>query len=187
MKKIKKHSEAVVAYKGTVNTALVKSGYIISKKQYHNQGLPNFFNALHNLLINPTDPDIINKIVPTSIALYSFKADAHAQEFGPNTDWKVLLEQGVLERITPYLRVSGRDMNDNEACLQFEISSDTLTAGKGIYLLALFPKAINDLNNAEDSAIAVYRLTGDDGSWEPTRIVASSILYIEWRMSFNNA
>lgn len=184
-----KQTGAAIAYSGSVITTLKQGSKVLNTTHYHNQGLPKLFKELCNVF---TGKSSVHTIMPQSIALYSFKSDAHARA-ALNTDWEALTDDSAqkygLERISPYIPLSDLETDEttDSIKLQFKIASTQITTGKQIYILALFPVVV-DSKAPEKSAIAMYKLLdANKTAWLAQAVITSSTLLVEWQMSFKNA
>jgi len=189
MNKVNKKSEAAIAYSGKVTVNLKRGSRILSTKQYHNQGLPALFRGLRDIFMGR---DALDTTIPHSIALYSFDSEESANRCSSSTSWSDLCKEQLnnhLLRITPYIPLASSEVRDDvdegTLGLQFKVDYSQITSGKKVYILALFPRKITEVSE-DQSAIAVYKLTTADGTWDPQPIKISSTLLIDWQISFMN-
>ena len=188
MNEVNKKSEAAIAYSGKVTINLKRGSRILSTKQYHNQGLPTLFRGLRDLFMGR---DVLDTIIPHSVALYSFDSEEYANGCSSSTPWSELCEElnDHLLRITPYIPLASsevrEDVDEGTLSLQFKVDYSQITSGKKVYMLALFPRKTKEASE-ELSAIAVYKLTATNGTWDPQNVNISSTLLIDWQISFMN-
>lgn len=193
-----KQSIANITYSGKVTLTTKQGNKILRTKTFHNQGLPKLFSGLSALLADGSSERTIIKrassIIPHYIALYGFQTETYARQSPPTTAWDALIERddsnlrkSGLELITSLIQIDKSENDGADLSLYFKIDTAGVAAGKKVYLLALFPRVLDQDSDLENSAIAVYKLTDGNGKWLAEDIITTSTLLIEWQMSFKNA
>lgn len=174
-----------LGYRGKVIIKTKRGGKFYAVHTSHNNGLPNLFIGLCNVLSGKAN---LEQVRPARVAVYSFKS-------GPlpsiNTSWEGLKDQLIAASpLMPLTTEVSYDSSTQTAKSIFQsqipfgyITSDT------VYIVALFPINTNTQNNDYlNEALAFYRIASDI-DWQAVNIDRSSIdssFVVEWQMDFQN-
>ena len=189
--KIKDKCLGNLCYQGQVRTRVVdKTNRVLASYASHNGGTTKFFSGLAALLAGASTD--VRAIRPKFIALYQLAKD----ETDPADTFDKLVNNKALRNVTSLIPLSSAVFNGSQSAdLQLQIPFVNIT-GNSIYMFALFPESIADVNNSTEDvaetrlgeAIAYYKLI-DAGKWSPISIDSSAIqnsLIIDWSLAFSD-
>jgi hypothetical protein len=172
-----------LGYRGKVTIKTKRRGKFYAVHASHNNGLPNLFIGLCNVLSGKAN---LEQVRPARVAVYSFKSSTLPSI---NTSWDELKTQ--LSAASPLMLLNPEVLYDSntqtaKSVFQSQIPFGYITSEE-VYVVALFP--INTQNaDSLDEALAFYRIASNTG-WQAVKIDRSSIdssFVVEWQMDFQN-
>ena len=175
-----------LGYHGKVTIKTKRGSKFYAVHTSHNNGLPNLFIGLCNVLSGKAS---LEQIRPARVAVYGFNNDTSIPS--TNDSWEVLKTK--LSAASPLMPLTPEvlyeyDSNTPTAksVFQSQIPFGYITSEE-VYVVALFPINTQDADSL-DEALAFYRITSNTG-WQAVQIDRSSIdssFVVEWQMDFQN-
>ena len=177
-----------ISYQGSISVSVVNGNRLITKKKYHNKGMPNLFRFIANCLAgNKTE-----SLRPTKIKLFNYKdaKDVLPNNFEWNTAWTTdtgptVISPYIIYDATPVIEKDSKSDAYN-VILHFRVPLSYI-AGDEINVIGLYPSnATNDYGD-----ISAYYLMADldKNIWKPITIDTVSANYsliMEWELSISN-
>lgn len=171
-----------LGYRGKVTIKTKRRGKFHAVHTSHNNGLPNLFIGLCNVLSGKAS---LEQVRPARVAVYSFNDSIPFT----NDSWEVLKTK--LSAASPLMPLTPEVLYDSntqtaKSVFQSQIPFGYITSEE-VYVVALFPINTQDADSL-DEALAFYRIASSTG-WQAVKIDRSSIdssFIVEWQMDFQN-